>query len=54
MHYKCRNNNSLKRDHVIHLVAGLVTMEGQFPHKVDFDHPELVVVVEIVRVSGWN
>ena len=52
MQYKCRNNNDVKRDLVIHLLAELVTMEGQYPHKVEFDKPQLVVVVEIIKVSG--
>lgn len=52
MQYKCRNNNVLKRDHVINLVAGLVTMEERYPHRVDFDDPELVIIVEIIRVRG--
>lgn len=52
MQYKCRNNNVLKRDHVINLVAGLVTMEERYPHRVDFDGPELVIIVEIIRVRG--
>lgn len=41
----------LKRDDVIRIVASLVTREGEYPHRVNFDEPELVVIVEIIRVS---
>ena len=50
MHYKCRNNQSLKRDKVIHMVASLVTDDGAYPHVVNLRSPQLVVCIEIVKV----
>ena len=52
MNYKCRNNNEVKRDDVIHLLASMVTKNGDYSHTVDLSNPELTVVVEIVKVKG--
>lgn len=32
------------------MVAGLVTLEDQYPHRVNFDNPDKTIVVEIIRV----
>jgi tRNA(Ser,Leu) C12 N-acetylase TAN1 len=47
VHYKSRFNSSLKRDDVIHEVSSLFL---NFGHKVDLKNPDIVVVVEIMRV----
>ena len=52
MSYKARNNNVIKRDDVIQLLASMVTRNGDFPHTVDLNNPERTVLVEIVKVSG--
>ena len=50
MNYKARNNNVIKRDDVIQLLASMVTKNGDFPHVVDLNNPELAILVEIVKV----
>ena len=50
MNYKARNNNVIKRDDVIQLLASMVTKNGDFPHAVDLNNPELTILVEIVKV----
>lgn len=50
VHYKSRNNDTLKRDQVIKLLASLVTDEGAYPHTVCLDNPQLVVCANIIRV----
>ena len=52
--YKCRNNSALKRDDVIKLLACMVTKNGEFPHTVDLNNPELTVMVEVVKVTTIN
>ena len=54
MNYKCRNNSALKRDDVIKLLACMVTKNGEFPHTVDLNNPELTVIVEVVKVITIN
>lgn len=51
INFKSRNNNTLKRDDVIHLLASMVTHEGDYPHVVDLNSPaSTTVVIEVVKV----
>ncbi len=50
VNYKARNNNAIKRDDVIKVVAGQVTCEDQYPHRVDLHNAELVIIVDIIKV----
>ena len=40
----------MKRDDVIKLLASMVTADGDYPHVVNLHEPDLMVVVEIVKV----
>ena len=52
MHYKSRFNSSLKRDDVLSEVSSVFLNSG---HKVDLKNPDMVIVVEIMRVRiGHN
>ena len=44
--YKNRNNSSIGREDIYTLVRGTIFP----PHKVDLDNPEVLIVVEIVKV----
>ena len=37
---------------MIKLLAAMVTKDGEFPHPVDLSHPELTIMVEVVKVTG--
>ncbi len=53
VNYKCRHNSESKRDDVIQLLAGMVTRNGDYSHRVDLNQPELTVMVEIIKVTGY-
>lgn len=47
--YKSRYNGDLNRENVITAVADMV-IDGEIKHQVDLDNPDVVVVIEIVKV----
>ena len=47
--YKSRYNGDLNRDHVIAAVADMV-IDGKIKHQVNLDNPDVVVVIEIIKV----
>ncbi|CAI8001680.1 THUMP domain-containing protein 1, partial [Geodia barretti] len=47
--YKARNNQDVNREEIIKTLASLVTMNGDYPHRVDLLNPDLTIVVEIVK-----
>lgn len=50
MIYKARNNNDVIRDNVILWIAQVVNKDDTYTHKVDLTSPDLIVLVEIIKV----
>ena len=50
MVYKARNNNDVIRDNVILWIAQVVNKDEMYTHKVDLTSPDLVILVEIIKV----
>jgi len=48
--YKARNNNDVIRDNVILWIAQVVNKDDTYTHKVDLTSPNLVILVEIIKV----
>lgn len=49
--YKARNNQDVSREEIIKTLAELVTLNGDYPHRVDLVNPDLTIVVEIVKAN---
>lgn len=44
-----RNHDKIKKSELVPLLAACVPAEGG--HKVDLEHPEVVIIVNILKVS---
>jgi len=49
--YKARNNGEVIRDNVILWIAEAVNKGDTYKHKVDLSNPDLVILVEIIKVT---
>lgn len=51
--YKSRNNSGMIKKNVILWITEAVNKGSTYSHTVNLDHPDLVILVEIIKVSSY-